>query len=107
MHAKFFSRLIDAAGGTPTALPIALSFYTLYLSQPAAVQYNQWMITITLELPDQLAAEIASLREELPVLLSITQQLFRPAGDGNLLTRHTPGAGDVSNIFLQFNRKNY
>ena len=44
------------------------------------------MTTITLELPDQLAAEIAPLHEELPVLLSITQQLFRPASDSNVHT---------------------
>jgi hypothetical protein len=44
------------------------------------------MTTITLELPDQLAADIEPLREELPVLLSITQQLFRPASDANVHT---------------------
>lgn len=45
------------------------------------------MTTITLELPDQLAAVIQPLAEELPVLLTITQQLFRPASDSLM---HTP-----------------
>ena len=44
------------------------------------------MTTITLELPDQLAAEIEPLREELPILLTITQQLFRPASDAHVHT---------------------
>lgn len=43
--------------------------------------YNKRMITITLEVPDQLAAAIDPIREELPVLLAITQQLFRPADE--------------------------
>lgn len=45
------------------------------------------MTTLTLELPDHLAAAIQPLTEELPVLLSITQQLFRPASDSHM---HTP-----------------
>ncbi len=44
------------------------------------------MTTITLELPEQLAAEIEPLREDLPVLLAITRHLFRPASDGNTHT---------------------
>jgi hypothetical protein len=39
------------------------------------------MMTITLEVSDQLAAEIESIRDELPVLLAITRQLFRPASE--------------------------
>lgn len=45
------------------------------------------MTTVTLELPDQLAAAIQPLTEELPVLLTITQQLFLPASDSQM---HTP-----------------
>jgi hypothetical protein len=44
------------------------------------------MTTITLELPEQLAAKIEPLWEELPVLLAITQQLFRPASDRSVHT---------------------
>ena len=44
------------------------------------------MTTIMLEVSDQLAANIEPLRAELPVLLSITQQLFRPASDKNTHT---------------------
>ncbi|MFZ4656549.1 MAG: hypothetical protein ACOYNY_06040 [Caldilineaceae bacterium] len=44
------------------------------------------MTTITIELPEQLATDIEPLREELPVLLAITKQLFRPASDGNAHT---------------------
>jgi hypothetical protein len=50
--------------------------------------YNVTMTTITLEIPDQLAAEIEPIRDELPVLLAITQQLFRPVNDPDL---HTAG----------------
>lgn len=39
------------------------------------------MTTITLEVSDQLAATIDPLRDDLPVLLAITQQLFRPASE--------------------------
>lgn len=39
------------------------------------------MTTITLDLPDQLVADIEPIREELPVLLAITRQLFRPADE--------------------------
>ncbi|NJM42099.1 MAG: hypothetical protein HC853_15785 [Anaerolineae bacterium] len=39
------------------------------------------MTTITLEVPDKLAKDIESLRAELPALLSITRELFRPASD--------------------------
>lgn len=45
------------------------------------------MTTVTLELPDQLAAAIQPLAEELPVLLTITQQLFCLVSDSHM---HTP-----------------
>lgn len=38
------------------------------------------MATITLEISDGLASELEALGEELPVLLAITHQLFRPVG---------------------------
>ena len=43
--------------------------------------YNQLMTTMTRELPAQLAAEIEPMRDELPVLIAITRQLFRPVSD--------------------------
>lgn len=57
-----------------------------FLLHTTSVGYNKAMTTIILELPEQLAAEIEPLREELPVLLAITRQLFRPANDGNTHT---------------------
>lgn len=36
---------------------------------------------MTLDLPDQLAAEIEPMRDGLPMLLAITRQLFRPVSD--------------------------
>ncbi|MBV7337999.1 hypothetical protein KFU94_59185 [Chloroflexi bacterium TSY] len=39
------------------------------------------MVTITLEIPDRLASDIEPIRGELPLFLSITRQLFRPASD--------------------------
>jgi hypothetical protein len=62
------------------------SFYELLpmrLPVHDGLRYNHGMTTIVLELPDHLAAEIEPLRADLPVLLSITQQLFRPASDKN------------------------
>jgi hypothetical protein len=44
------------------------------------------MTTITLEVSDQLAAEIEPIRDELPVLLAITRHLFRPASDPHVHT---------------------
>lgn len=65
----------------------AMCFSRFYRLRPiASFRYNKAMTTITLELPDQLAAEIEPLREELPVLLAITQQLFRPPSDRNVHT---------------------
>jgi hypothetical protein len=37
------------------------------------------MTTITLELPDGLAKDIEPLRADLPALLALTRELFRPA----------------------------
>jgi hypothetical protein len=51
------------------------------------------MTTITLDLPDQLAAEIEPLRSDLPLLLAITQQLFRPVNDAH---------GHTSPIYLAY-----
>ncbi len=39
------------------------------------------MTTITLEVPDKLAQEIEPIRRELPMLLAITRQMFRPANE--------------------------
>jgi hypothetical protein len=44
------------------------------------------MTTITLEVSDQVAAKIEPIRDELPVLLAITRQLFRSASEGQMHT---------------------
>ena len=51
------------------------------------------MTTITLEVPDKLAQEIEPIRRELPMLLAITRQMFRPADE--------PKAHD-SSIYLAY-----
>lgn len=58
----------------------------MILAKGVPTSYNCCMTTITLEVSDQLAAEIEPIRDELPVLLAITRQLFRPAGDGQVHT---------------------
>jgi hypothetical protein len=39
------------------------------------------MTTITLDVPENLAKDIEPLRAELPALLAITRELFRPASE--------------------------
>ena len=39
------------------------------------------MTTITLEVSDQVASDLESIGSELPLLLNITRQLFRPADE--------------------------
>ena len=58
----------------------------MVLSKGRTINYNRRMTTITLEVSDQLAAEIEPIRDELPVLLTITRQLFGPASDTQMHT---------------------